>query len=77
MKASLDDHRAIVTAIRAGDIDLAGDLLVQHEHDASKALIGALSQGGPDSQDAPVITAQRPLATTSARSSRAGNKPRN
>ena len=75
MKASLDDHRAIVDAIRAGDIDLAGDLLVQHEHDASKALITALSQGAPEARTATPTTAQRPLAPKPARARPTKKKP--
>jgi DNA-binding GntR family transcriptional regulator len=75
MKASLDDHRAIVDAIRAGDIDLAGDLLVQHEHDASKALITALSQGAPEARTATPTTAQRPLAPTPARARPTKKRP--
>lgn len=75
MKASLDDHRAIVDAIQAGDIDLAGDLLVQHEHDASKALITALSQGAPEARTATPTTAQRPLAPKPARARPTKKKP--
>lgn len=75
MKASLEDHRAILAAIRAGDIDLAGDLLVKHEHDASKALIGALSQGSPEARGATVISTKRSLASTPARPRRTKVNP--
>jgi DNA-binding GntR family transcriptional regulator len=70
MSASLEDHRAILAAIRAGDIELAGDLLVKHEHDASKALISALSKGSAKADGASVISAQRSARAVSSRSRR-------
>lgn len=77
MKASLEDHRAILAAIRAGDVELAGELLIKHEHGASKALIDALSQGSSDARSAALIPAQRALATTAPRTRRPRTGSRN
>lgn len=44
MKASLAEHRAILTALRRGDIPRAAALLVEHERRAGAALITALSE---------------------------------
>ena len=43
MAASLAEHRAILAALRAGDIPLCQTLLVAHERNAGAALIAALT----------------------------------
>jgi len=43
LRASLAEHRAILTALRQGDTRRAASLLVEHERKAGAALIAALS----------------------------------
>lgn len=45
MRASLGEHRAILAALRRGDVGGAAALLVEHERAAGAALIAALSEG--------------------------------
>ena len=76
MKASLDDHRGILAAIRSGDIELAGELLIKHEQGASKALIGALSKGSSETQSSAAITAEHAMGSKTARSKRSNSGSR-
>jgi DNA-binding GntR family transcriptional regulator len=45
MRRSLDEHRAIVGAIRAGELRRAAALLIEHERLAGAELIAALGRG--------------------------------